>query len=50
MSRTLKEGMTYLSLGRFRPVLDFGEQLGFDPDSAVGDALAVGLNFSDKLE
>jgi hypothetical protein len=40
--------MPHLALGRLRTVLDLGEQLRFDPDAAVRDALAVRLCFSDQ--
>jgi hypothetical protein len=33
---------------RFRPILDLGEQLGLDPDAAVGDALAERLGCADQ--
>jgi hypothetical protein len=38
----------YLAFGRFRAVFDFGEQLGFNPDAFMRDALGIGLSFSDQ--
>jgi hypothetical protein len=35
--------MSHVALSRFRSVLDLGEQFRLDPDTAMGDALAVGL-------
>jgi hypothetical protein len=38
----------HLALGGLCPVLDFGEQLGFDPDRLVRNLLRVGLGFADQ--
>ena len=35
-----KERMAHLALGRLRPVLDLGKQLGLNPKAAMPDALA----------
>jgi hypothetical protein len=37
-----------LSLRRFRPVLDLGEQFRLDPDAIVGDLFGVGLRLADQ--
>jgi hypothetical protein len=40
--------MAQLAFGRFRPVLDFGQQRRLDPDAAVCDLFGVGLRLPDQ--
>jgi hypothetical protein len=40
--------MPQLALGRFGAVLDFSQQLRFDPNPLVRDPLAVGLGLADQ--
>ena len=40
--------MPHLALGRFRAVLDLGQQLRLDPDALVRDPLGVGLGLADQ--
>ena len=45
--RPLKNGCL-TAFRRLGPLLDLSEQLGLDPNAAVGDALAVRLGFADE--
>src|SRR5450631_753083 len=40
--------MTYLALGRLRPVFDLRQQRRLDPDSPMGDFLGIGLRCPDQ--
>jgi transposase-like protein len=48
LPQTPEKGMADFSLRRLRTVLDLREQLGFDPDAPVCDALGVRLCFPDQ--
>lgn len=48
LPQTFKERVPHLSSRRLRAVLDFGEQLGLDPDALPRAALGVRLRFSDQ--
>ena len=49
LPQSLEDRMAHLVLGGLCPVLlDLGEQFGLDPDAAMGDALAIGLDLPDQ--
>jgi hypothetical protein len=48
LTQSFEKRMADLAFGRFRPVLDLGQELGLDPYAAVGDLLGVGLCLPDQ--
>ena len=48
LAQAAKERVPNLALSGFRPVFDFSQQLGLDPDTSMTDPLGVGLRFSDQ--
>jgi hypothetical protein len=47
LPQALEKRMPDLSLGGFRPVLDFGQQLRFNPERLVRDLFGIRLRFAD---
>jgi hypothetical protein len=48
IAQAFEERMPDLALGGFGAVLDFGQQLLFDPERLVRDPLAIGLGLADQ--
>jgi len=48
LPQALEKRMPHLPRSRLGAIFDLGEQLGLDPDAAMGNPFAIGLGLPDQ--